>query len=59
MTKSPPDNPPFYRLLTGKDDAALCHRALALGYKLHGSPAMAYGGDHAIVAQALVWHRRP
>ncbi len=31
-----------YRLLTGPDDAAFCHRvseALALGYELYGSPA--------------------
>jgi hypothetical protein len=37
----PPDGLPTYRLLTGPDDAAFCHRvsaALALGYRLYGSP---------------------
>ncbi|WP_446739956.1 DUF1737 domain-containing protein [Pseudomonas sp. TH31] len=37
----PPDGLPVYRLLTGRDDAAFCHRvseALNMGYVLHGSP---------------------
>jgi hypothetical protein len=55
----PPDGLPVYRVLTGPDDAAFCHRvseALALGYKLYGSPALTYNGEQVIVAQALVWH---
>jgi hypothetical protein len=54
----PPDNLPIYRLLTGVDDAAFCHRvseALALGYVLYGSPAATFNGKQVIVAQALVW----
>jgi hypothetical protein len=34
-----------YRLLTGEDDSAFCHKvteALAKGWELHGSPAYAY-----------------
>ncbi|CAB3756428.1 MULTISPECIES: DUF1737 domain-containing protein [Burkholderia] len=62
MPHSPPDNLPRYRLLTGKDDAAFCHRvsdALALGYRLYGSPAATFNGDHVVVAQALLWPDRP
>ncbi|MCO5073677.1 MAG: DUF1737 domain-containing protein [Rhizobiaceae bacterium] len=36
-----------YRLLTGVDDAAFCHRiteALNLGWSLHGSPVLTYDG---------------
>ena len=33
---------------------AICE-ALALGYKLYGSPAVTYNGEHVIVAQALLW----
>ena len=54
----PPDGLPVYRVLTGPDDAAFCHRvseALALGYKLYGSPAVTHNGEQVIVAQALVW----
>jgi hypothetical protein len=61
MSTSPPDNLPRYRLLTGKDDAAFCHRvseALALGYVLYGSPAITFNGEHAVVAQAVVWKER-
>jgi hypothetical protein len=57
-TQAPPDGLPEYRLLTGKDDAAFCRRvsdALALGYRLHGSPAMTFNGEHVVVAQAIVW----
>jgi hypothetical protein len=55
---APPDGLPAYRILTGPDDAAFCRRvseAIALGYKLYGSPAAAFDGEHVIVAQALVW----
>nr|WP_048427901.1 DUF1737 domain-containing protein [Methylobacterium indicum] len=49
---------PPYRLVTGKDDAHFCRRiseALALGYRLHGSPACTFNGTDVIVAQAVVW----
>jgi len=55
---SPPDNLPIYRVLTGADDDAFCRRvsvALALGYVLHGAPALTFDGKSVIVAQALVW----
>ena len=55
---APPHGLPAYRLLTGPDDAAFCHRvsqALALGYRLYGSPAATFNGQNVIVAQALVW----
>ncbi|MEM8848744.1 MAG: DUF1737 domain-containing protein [Pseudomonadota bacterium] len=35
----------LYRLLTGNDDSAFCHKvseALARGWILHGSPSYAY-----------------
>jgi hypothetical protein len=35
----------LYRLLTGEDDAAFCHKvtaALAGGWELHGGPAYAH-----------------
>lgn len=54
----PPQGLPVYRILTGVDDAAFCHRvseALALGYVLYGSPAATFNGNNVIVAQALVW----
>jgi len=54
----PPDGLPIYRLLTGPDEAAFCHRiseALALGYRLYGSPAATFNGQQVIVAQAIVW----
>ena len=54
----PPDGLPTYRLLTGPDDAAFCRRvseALALGYRLYGSPAATFNGQSVIVAQAIVW----
>jgi hypothetical protein len=56
----PPDGLPTYRVLTGPDDAAFCHRvseALDLGYELYGSPAVTYNGEQVIVAQALLWSR--
>jgi len=58
----PPDNLPIYRILTGPDDAAFCHRvseALALGYRLHGSPAATFDGQNVVVAQALLWPDTP
>ena len=57
-TALPPKGLPVYRLLTGPDDAEFCHRvsdALALGYRLHGSPAATFNGERVIVAQALIW----
>ena len=54
----PPNGLPTYRLLTGADDASFCERvseALALGYKLYGSPAATFNGTSVIVAQAIVW----
>ncbi|MEU2598687.1 DUF1737 domain-containing protein [Streptomyces hirsutus] len=56
--KTPPDGLPAYRVLTGPDDAAFCHRvseALAMGYRLHEGPAVTFNGDRVIVAQAVVW----
>ncbi|UTH74179.1 DUF1737 domain-containing protein [Chromobacterium sp. IIBBL 290-4] len=55
---SPPEGLPVYRLLTGPDDAAFCRRvseALALGYRLHGSPAATFNGERVIVAQPVLW----
>ncbi len=55
---SPPDGLPTYRVLTGPDDDAFCRRvsdALALGYDLHGAPALTHDGARVIVAQAVVW----
>jgi hypothetical protein len=54
----PPDGLPTYRVLTGPDDADFCRRvseAIALGYNLHGGPAVTFDGGHVIVAQALLW----
>lgn len=55
---TPPNNLPRYRLLTGPDDNAFCHRvseALAVGFKLYGSPAATFEGNRIIVAQAVLW----
>jgi hypothetical protein len=55
---APPDGLPVYRVLTGPDDAAFCHRvseAIALGYHLHEGPAVTFDGGRVIVAQALLW----
>lgn len=54
----PPDDMPVYRLLTGPVDAGFCRRvseALALGYRLYGSPAATFNGERVIVAQAVLW----
>jgi hypothetical protein len=55
---TPPGGLPTYRLLTGPDDAAFCRRvseALALGYKLYGSPSATFNGKEVVVAQAIIW----
>jgi hypothetical protein len=47
-----------YRVLTGPDDDAFCHRvseAIELGYELYGGPAVTTNGNVVVVAQALVW----
>lgn len=54
----PPDGLPIYRILTGPDDAAFCHRvsaALQMGYQLYGSPTATFNGQDVIVAQAIIW----
>ena len=41
-----------YRVLTGVDDAAFCHRvteALSLGWSLHGAPSLAYDSTRRAV----------
>ena len=47
-----------YRLLTGDDSRAFCERvsqAIAEGYVLYGSPAIAVGPDGGVVtAQAVI-----
>lgn len=56
--RTPPNGFPTYRLLTGRDDAAFCRRvseAVALGYKLYGSPSATFNGKDVIVAQAVIW----
>jgi hypothetical protein len=58
VTEPPPNGLPTYRILTGPDDDAFCHRvseALALGYQLYGSPTATHDGENVIVAQALIW----
>ena len=58
QASAPPDGLPVYRLLTGPDDASFCRRvsdALAVGYRLYGSPAATFNGQTVIVAQAIVW----
>jgi hypothetical protein len=56
---APPQGLPTYRVLTGPDHAAFCHRvseAIAPGYRLYGSPATTFDGHRVILAQALTWH---
>ena len=58
QASTPPDGLPAYRLLTGPDDASFCRRvsdALAVAYRLYGSPAATFNGQTVIVAQAIVW----
>ncbi len=47
-----------YRLLTGKDDSAFCHRvtaALNAGWQLYGQPAITYDPEkgEVVCAQAV------
>ena len=56
-----PEDKLIYRLLTGRDDRAFCERvseALAQGWRLYGSPTMAWDGETGAMqcAQAVVWH---
>jgi len=58
LSRAPPNDLPTYRLITDKDDASFCQRvseALKLGYRLHGSPAVAFNGTDIIAAQAVLW----
>jgi hypothetical protein len=60
MSNTPPDGKLIYRCLTGKDDKAFCERvsqALEEGWRLHGSPAMAFNSEtgEMKVAQVVVW----
>jgi len=58
MSAAPPNGLPIYRLLTGPDDAEFCRRvseALALGYRLYGSPAIACSAGKTVAAQAVLW----
>lgn len=58
----PPNDLPRYRVLTGPDDEEFCRRvsdALEQGYVLHGGPSLAFDGEQAIVAQAVVWPETP
>jgi hypothetical protein len=53
---------PIYRLLTGPDDDDFCRRvsdALALGYRLSGSPAVTFDDTRVIAAQVLLWPTLP
>ncbi len=48
-----------YRLLTGKDDSAFCHKvtaALNAGWELHGSPTMTFNAatGEVVCGQAVV-----
>ncbi len=49
----------LYRLLTGQDDAAFCHRvtdALNKGWSLHGVPSLTFNAQtgQVIAGQAIV-----
>ncbi|MCY0906503.1 DUF1737 domain-containing protein [Arthrobacter sp. H14-L1] len=51
------DAPLAYRLLSGPDDHSFCARvsaALADGYVLYGSPALAFDGGRTVAAQAVI-----
>ena len=42
----------LYRLLTGEDSSAFCHKvsdALAKGWDLHGSPAYAWDAEAGVM----------
>ncbi|SFP32744.1 DUF1737 domain-containing protein [Tranquillimonas alkanivorans] len=48
----------LYRLLTGDDTSAFCHKvseALAKGWELHGDPAYAFDAENGVMrcAQAV------
>lgn len=48
----------LYRLLTGTDDAAFCHKitkALDDGWELHGSPSVTFNAENnqTVCAQAV------
>jgi hypothetical protein len=61
MAEKPPDGLPPYRLVTGPDDERFCWRvseALALGYRLEGSPTLTFDGSKVVAGQALVWGGR-
>ena len=58
MASPPPEGLPTYRLLTGPDDSEFCRRvseALALGYRLYGSPSITFNGQSVVAAQAVIW----
>lgn len=49
----------IYRVLTGPDDAAFCHRvteALNKGWELHGGPSLTYDAENrrVVCGQAVV-----
>lgn len=49
----------IYRLLTGDDTSAFCHKvseALSKGWQLHGGPSYAFDAEHGVMrcAQAVV-----
>jgi len=47
----------LYRLLTGPDDAAFCHRVTATlnqGWELYGTPSLTFDGSRVIAGQAVV-----
>ena len=51
----------IYRLLTGDDTSAFCHKvsdALSKGWELHGDPSYAYDAQAGVMrcAQAVVKH---
>ena len=55
---APTEGGPIYRCLTGPDDEAFCKRvsqALADGWRLHGSPSLAFDGAQVVIAQAVLW----
>jgi hypothetical protein len=54
---SPGDGHTLYRLLVGKDDAEFCkyvEQKLNEGWKLYGSPSLAFDGTHVIAARAVI-----
>ena len=49
----------LYRYLTGRDDAAFCHRiteALNRGWQLYGSPTLTYNAEtkQVVCGQAII-----